>query len=141
MFDVLPITSSKAVDCGPTCLAMMLQYYGATYDMDSLITECNARLIGCTAKDILRVGRAHGLDMKSYKTDLDGLLTADRPAIIWWKYCHFCIYCGEDENGQVVICNPDRGRYRMSKGIFKAFYSGIALFNGDPEDMPQGSAE
>ena len=136
MFDVLPIVSSNAVDCGPTCLAMMLQYYGATYDMAQLVRECNTRIGGCSAADILRVGRAHGMDMKSYKTDVDGLLTADRPAIIWWRYCHFVVFCGLDENGQIVICNPSNGRYRMSKGLFTTFYSGIALSNGEIEDLP-----
>ncbi len=137
MYDVMPILATKAVDCGPTCLAMLLQYYGATYDMAQLVKECNVQLNGCTAKDLMRVGRAHGMDMKCYKTDAEGLYTADRPAIIWWKYSHFCVYCGLDENDQVVICNPDRGRYRMSKGLFASFYSGIAMSNGEIDDLPE----
>ncbi len=36
--------------------------------------------------------------------------------------------------GQVVVCDPDKGRYRMSKGIFKMFYSKIAIFAGEPAD-------
>lgn len=35
----------------------------------------------------------------------------------------------------IVICNPDRGRYRMSAGLFTAFYTGVSLWNGEPHDL------
>lgn len=135
MFDIKPITSERDTDCGATCLKMLLDYYGTEADIDQLIIDCNTRLIGCTAKDVMRAGKLYGLDMKAYKTDVDGILNVDRPAIIWWKKKHFCVFCGIDEAGRIVICNPDRGKYGMSKSLFKAWYSGIALFNGVPEDV------
>lgn len=135
MYDVKPITSPKQMDCGPTCLQMLLAYYGQEVPLADLISECGMSVTGVSAKDLMRVGDAHGMNMKAYKTDVDGVVNADRPSIVWWKYTHYCICCGLDDNGQVVICNPDKGRYRMSKGLFKAFYSGIALFNGEPKDI------
>jgi len=135
MFDVLPVTSPAEVDCGPTCLKMLLAYYGEEISLEDLIVECNTRLIGCSAKDLLRVGKAHSLDMKAYSMDADELIRQDRPSIVWWKYNHWCVCCGTDDTGNVVICNPDRGRYRMSQGLFTAFYSGVALFNGEPHDI------
>ena len=137
MYDVRPITSPKALDCGPTCLAMLLDYYGIEADVEELTKECNVRINGCSAKDLKRVGNAHGLDVYAYKTDVDGVILADRPAIIWWKFRHWCVCCGLDDDGQVVICNPDRGRYRMSRGLFRSFYSGVALFNGVPGDIKE----
>ena len=135
MFDVKPITSPYQVDCGPTCLKMLLDYYGTEVDLEQLIKECNTRMIGCSAKDLMRVGKAHGLDMICFKMDADEVARQDRPSSIWWKYGHWCVCCGQDENGQVVICNPDRGRYRMSLNLFTAFYTGVALFNGEPHDI------
>ena len=135
MYDVKPITSDRPTDCGATCLKMLLDYYGIDVPLDRLIKDCNTRLIGCTAADVLRAGRLHGVDMHAYKTDLDGILKVDRPAIIWWKRKHFCVLCGVDEGGNIVIINPDRGRYRMSKSLFKCWYSGIALFIGEPVDI------
>ena len=135
MYDITPITSEHPTDCGATCLKMLLDYYGIDVTLDQLIKECNTRLIGCTAADVLRAGRLHGVKMHAYKTDLDGILKVDRPAIIWWKRKHFCVLCGVDEGGNIVIINPDRGRYRMSKSLFKCWYSGIALFIGEPVDI------
>lgn len=109
---------------------------GEDVDLDQLIEECNTKITGCTAKELVDAGRLHELNLKAYKTDLDGILSADRPAIIWWKYSHWCVYCGLNDEGKVVICNPDRGRYSMSKGIFKMFYTDVALFNGEPQDLP-----
>lgn len=137
MFNVEPVTSSKPTDCGATCMKMLLAYYGDDVDLDVLINECKTGVTGCTAKDLRRVGNNHGLDMKAYSMDAEETMRQDRPSIVWWKYNHFCICCGMDDDGNVIICNPDRGRYRMSKGIFKSFYSGVSLFNGEPTDLPE----
>lgn len=136
MFDVVPVTSPRENDCGPTCLKMLLAYYGIDVPLEDLISECNTRLIGCTAKDILRVGRAHGLDnMAAFSETAEDVMTQDRLAIIWWMYNHFVVFCGIDDDGKVVICNPDRGRYRISKGVFKSLYTKIAICNGKPQDL------
>ena len=137
MFDVLPITSRRRNDCGPTCLQMLLNYYGTAVDLPTLIEECNTRIIGCSAADLMRVGKLHSLDMQACQTDAAELIGQDGPAIIWWKYSHWCVFAGKDENGQVVICNPDKGRYRMSAGVFAAMYSGVSLWNGEPHDLPE----
>lgn len=136
MYDVIPVVSERNTDCGATCLKMLLDFYGVDVPLETLINECNTRLIGCSAKDVSRVGKAHGLDMQVFQMDAEELVKQDRPAIVWWMYCHFCVFCGVDDDGKVVICNPDKGRYRVSQGTFKSFYTGIALFNGEPADLP-----
>lgn len=136
MFDIKSVTSSNEVDCGATCMKMFLSYYGEEVSLEDLIKECKTRLVGCSAADLVRVGKAHGLDMKVYKMDAEELIRQDRPAIVWWRYNHYCIFAGTDEDGRVMVCNPDRGKYRMSQGIFKSFYTNVALFNGEPSDIP-----
>lgn len=137
MFDIIPVTSPLNLDCGPTCLKMLLKYYGEDVELSQLNEECHLRPGGCSAKDLMRVAREHGMnDIVTFKMDAAELVTQDRPAIIWWKFFHWCVFCGQDENGKIVIVNPDRGMYRMSKGLFTSLYSGIALFNGDPEAIP-----
>ena len=135
MFDITPVTSPISVDCGATCMKMLLAYYGQDIPLEELTRECNTRLIGCTAGDMLRAGRAHGLDMKAFSMDAEELIRQDRPAVVWWKYGHWCIFCGQDDAGKIVICNPDRGRYRMSASLFAAFYTGVSLWNGEPHDL------
>lgn len=141
MFDVLPVTSNKSTDCGATCLKMILDYYGIEVDLNLLIRECNTRITGCSGGDIIRAARLHGVEMTAWQMDAEEVARQDRPSIIWWKYGHWCVCCGYSDDGQVVICNPDRGRYRMSFSTFKSFYTGVALFNGVPHDIDSGDGE
>ena len=138
MFDVIPVTTSNPVACGATSLKMLLEYYGISVPLDELIDECNTRLIGCTGKDILRTARAHGMqDISAWKMDAPELIRQDRPAIIYWMHMHFVVFCGRDENGNVWICNPARGRFPLDEGTFCSLYTGIAFFNGEPHDLPE----
>lgn len=132
MYDVIPVMSTKSTVCGPVSLKMLLAYYGVDVELDTLIEECGVKVDGCAASDLLRVGRAHGLDMIAFKMDAEELLRQDRPAIIWWKFQHFMVFCGLNDAGDPVLCNPQRGRYPIDRGTFKALYSEIALFNGEP---------
>lgn len=141
MFDVRPLTMKSSVDCGPTCLTMLLDYYEKEADQDAITKECNVNLSGCTAKDILRVGKAHGLDMIAFQMDADELIRQDRPAITWWRYNHFVVMSGRNEKGDVVICNPYSGRFAIDVESFSKIYAGVAIFNGDPEDLPEPPAQ
>ena len=141
MFDVKPVTSPKPTDCGATCLKMLLDYYGVDVPLADLIKECNTRITGASGKDLNVCGRKHGLDMVAFKMDAEELVKQDRPGIIWWRYNHWVVFCGQDETGKIVICNPDKGRYRMSFGTFKSFYTEVGLFNGEPHDLPVGDDE
>ena len=133
MFDITPITSPKQTDCGATCLKMLLSYYGQDVPLDQLVEECNTSLVGSSGKDIKNAAALHGLQLAAWKADADEIMKSDRPEIIWWMYNHWCIFGGLDDDGNVVIYNPDRGRYRISKGTFRSFYTGVSLSKSDGE--------
>lgn len=136
MFDVKPVTSPRRNDCGPTCLKMILDYYGTEIPLEQLIGECGLKYAGCSMGDMKRVGNAHGLNCIPYKMDAEEVVRQDRPSIVWWRYNHFCVCCGLNDAGDVVICNPDRGRFPIDFGSFEAIYSGVAMFNGEPTEEP-----
>ena len=137
MYDVTLVTSKSAVDCGPACLKMLLGYYGTDVSLDDLIAECGCGVGGCSGRDLLRVGREHGLDMTSFRMDAAELIRQDRPGIVWWKYNHFIVFCGRDDNGGVVIANPGRGRFAIDPESFEKLYSGVSFWNGEPETLPE----
>ena len=142
MFDVKLTTTRRSTACGPACLKMLLDYYGVNVELDTLIEECNVTVNGCSANDLLRVGRTHGLtNMAAYQETPDDLLKQDRPAIVWWRYNHYIVYCGMNEAGDVVIANPMQGCYPIDKASFAALCSGlaagycVALCNGAPRNQ------
>lgn len=143
MYDVKPITSPKPLDCGPTCLEMLLAYYGTDVPLETLTEECGLTLAGSTAADLMRVGRLHGLDMQCFSIDAGELVRQDRPAIVNWRNNHWVVFAGADGDGRVWVCNPDRGRFRMDEETFASMATGldshpgqvVAIFNGDPADL------
>lgn len=144
MYDVTPIISPKPLDCGPTCLRMLLLYYGIDVPLDTLIEECGMTVSGCTGADLLRVGRLHGLDMTAWRMDADEVLKQDRPAIVHWKSNHWVVCCGvRDEDGKAVICNPDLGRLGLTPQTFETFFTGkvdgsgqgVVIYAGEPKDI------
>ena len=86
---------------------------------------------------VSRILKSRGLDMKAFSISADELIRQDKPAIVWWKYRHWCVFCGMDDRGQVVICNPALGRYGIDQGSFSSLYSGVSLWNGQPEPLPE----
>lgn len=137
MYEITPVTSKRSTDCGACSLKMLLSFYGVDVDIETLIKECNVNLIGSTAKDLMLTGRKYGLEMAAFKADVEDVIKQDRPAICWWMYNHWLVFCGLDEEGKVVLCNPSRGKYRVSQGQFKSLYTGVELANGEPEDLPE----
>lgn len=137
MFDVELVTSTGDCDCGPACLKMLLGYYDTDVPLSDLIEECGIGIGGCTGKDLMRVGRAHGLDMKAFRMSAEELIRQDRPAIVWWCYRHWVVFCGKDEHGNVVIANPSLGRFGIDAESFSKLYTGVSLWNGDPEELPE----
>lgn len=143
IYDVNPVTSEKPLDCGPTCLKMLLAYYGTDVPLGTLVEECGLTLVGATGKTLMEVGRSHGLDMQCWSIDADEVLRQDRPIIVHWKFGHWVVFCGTDGDGRACICNPDIGRFRMSPETFMAYATGlddhpgqvVCLSNGEPKDV------
>lgn len=137
MFDV-PFTSQPRVTaCGPACLKMLLGYYGHDVELDTLIAECHVSVDGCTAGDLLRVGRAHGLDsLAAFRTSAEAVLRQDRPAILHWRGTHFLVYGGLNDKDEPVLYNPGKGVYPIDRGTFAVLFGGIMLSNGKPADLP-----
>ena len=136
MYDVKPVTCDHATACGPTCLKMLLDFYGVEVPLDTLIAECNVGVAGASAATLLQVGRAHGLsDLKSWQMNAADMMSQDRPAIIWWRYTHFVVFCGTNDADEPVICNPSSGRFPVSRDTFERNFCEIAICNGTPGDF------
>ena len=138
MFEMDFVSQSRATCCGPASLKMLLGWHGREASLDALIEECHISVDGCTAKDLIRVGQAHGLsDLHAYKADAASVMRQDRPAILYWRGNHFLVYGGLNEKNEPVLYNPGRGVYPIDRGTFSVLYSGVMLSNGKPADMPR----
>lgn len=155
---------SHLADCGPTCLAMVLNYHNIDITPDGIYAFLSEREIGAytTYSEMMAVSKEHGVEMvyEAY-TEEDALATlaanvdAGRQAIAliqyepWqtltgneFKYGHFVVVTGYDDE-YVYFNDPlfglwqlaDAGRnVKMSRALFMEGWGGFA-----PEINPNWS--
>ncbi len=108
------------LDCGVTCLKMIIDYFGKFISFEQLQNFLPIRKDGVSLKDISDVATEIGLKTMGVKVTYDRLVEdIPTPCIAFWKQQHFVvIYHVNDE--YVWIADPaSRGIYVQSKEIFK----------------------
>ena len=125
--------------CGSATVATIFKYYlGLNVTEEQVINGLfkvgNVKKIiqrkGFSLLDIKKLATALGYRSAGYKTDLKGLISLNKPAIVSiviGKYKHFVIFKGF-KDGKVFLADPSRGNTVMTAWDFeKAWYKKIAL--------------
>ncbi|WP_456393371.1 C39 family peptidase [Persephonella sp.] len=125
--------------CGSAAVATLFKYYlGLNVTEQQVINGLfkvgNVQKIikrkGFSLLDIKKLAVALGYKAAGYKTDVKGLASLGKPAIVSitiGKYKHFVIFKGV-RNGRVFLADPALGNTVMSVGDFeKIWYRNIAL--------------
>lgn len=79
-------------DCGPTCLRMIAKYYGKSFDIERLRTNCSITMEGVSAKGIVEGAESIGIQALPALVDFETLKNeAPLPCITYWRERHFLI--------------------------------------------------
>ena len=96
-----------AMDCGPSCLAMIAKHYGKQFDQGILRQICALGKDGVSLLGISKAAETIGFKTKGGRLSLDMLAEeVPLPCIVHWNQNHF-----------VVVYNIKKNR----KGIFKIY--------------------
>ncbi|MCX2494731.1 peptidase domain-containing ABC transporter [Pedobacter sp. PF22-3] len=80
------------MDCGPSCLKMISQYWGKFYSLQYLRDMCGLTKDGVSFGDISHAAENIGLRSIAFKCTWDDLITkVPLPAIVHWKDSHFVV--------------------------------------------------
>lgn len=80
------------VDCGPTCLKMILKYYGKNVPIEYLREICNNNKMGSSLLDISDAAEKIGFKTMGFKAKkLDYENNIQTPAILFWNDTHFVV--------------------------------------------------
>lgn len=131
------IMQMEMVECGAASLGMILAYYGKWLPLEQLRKDCGVSRDGCTARQLMQVGRSYGLEVQAFKAE-PANLPAWAPAIIYWNFNHFLVFNGF-RGKKACLNDPARGRVMVSREEFDNSFTGVVLtFKKGPGFQPGG---
>lgn len=131
------IAQHTASDCGPTCLAMVLQHFGREVRVDELRVAMGCGRDGVSALAIVEAARLYSLTARGVKIELDDLRRLARPSILHWGFDHFVVF-DRVENDLVHIVDPAHGARELSMDEVGLNFTGVALIFDKKETFEPG---
>jgi len=114
------------VECGATCLAMVLAFHGRWEPTEELRRRCDVSRDGSSARSLLTAARSYGIRAEAYRRDHDELLDLRFPFIAFWDSRHFVVVTSIRDD-KIYVNDPAVGRRVLARADFRKHYSGIAL--------------
>jgi ATP-binding cassette, subfamily B, bacterial len=101
-----------AMDCGPSCLKMIAQYYGKYYTLEHLRQRCFISREGVSLMGISKTAEEIGFKTFGGKFTFEQLVEkAPLPCIVHWKQEHFVVvYRIKKNNRRTVVYVADPGK-------------------------------
>lgn len=128
MFDLKILFNSSSLQCGAICLEMLLNYNNIFPEKNLILKQCNVREIGCTFFNLQSAASYFNLNTEIYTLSAEEIFNLKKPAILEWQFNHYVVYGGLDkETNKVVLFDPCRGRFKLSKDTFSKLFSGTVL--------------
>lgn len=126
------------MDCGPTCLKMIVAYYGKNYTLQYLRDKCHISREGVSLKGIMDAAEEVGFRTVPVKLPFDKkdkdnpcFKEIPFPCIVHWTQKHFVVVY-KMNNKYVWLADPAEGKYKTDHQTFKKNWisegeDGIAL--------------
>ncbi|REH75556.1 cysteine peptidase family C39 domain-containing protein, partial [Staphylococcus felis] len=117
-------------DCGPTCLAMISQYYGKRVSVPHLRELAKTDKLGTNLLGLTKAAEVIGLKLTGVQVDsINELKSVSFPIIAHvineQGYDHFVIV-ENIQNHKLHIVDPAKGKYVLSENKFKKIWTNIA---------------
>jgi ATP-binding cassette, subfamily B, bacterial len=113
-------------DCGAACLGMVLAHHGKQVPLDELRQMTSTNRDGVDALAITQAAQRYGLRARGVAADLDDLRHLPPATILHWEFTHFVVFERLRRNS-VQVMDPAVGRRRLSMGVFRRSYTGVAI--------------
>ena len=112
------------MDCGPTCLKIITEYYGRNFNLNFLREISFQEKGGVSFLGLSRALEKIGLDSVGIKANLKELIEdIPLPAIAYWEQNHFLVVYKADKRN-VFVSDPAIGKIKYSHNEFRVRWSG-----------------
>ena len=120
------IEQQSTSDCGPTCLAMISQYWGQRYTLPQLRELCHVGRSGAQLQHLAKAAEALGFQVRPVRASWSYLGELRSPWIAHWDGEHYVVvYPSRDR--KVIVADPAGSRHKISIAEFQRHWSGYAL--------------
>ncbi len=123
----VPVLRQRGVaECGATCLAMILGYFGRETSVAEVAGRVGSGRDGASARGLAEAARAFGLRCRGYSIEPADLGVLELPVIVHWRFNHFLVVERWTPRGAEVV-DPAVGRRRLGPDEVDAGLTGVAL--------------
>lgn len=113
-------------DCGPTCLAMIAQYWGQRYTLPQLRELCHVGRSGAQIQHLAKAAEAIGFQARPVRASWNYLAKLRSPWIAHWDGEHYVVVypC---KGTKVLVADPAGSQKKLSQAVFQHHWTGYAL--------------
>ncbi|MEP0802289.1 ABC transporter transmembrane domain-containing protein [Funiculus sociatus] len=130
------IQQQSTADCGATCLAMIGQYWGKRFSLNSLRNLAGVGRSGASlTKGLATAAESVGFHARPVRASLSRLVDRTNPWIAHWQGDHYVVVY-QVKGRRILIADPAVGRRSLSHEEFQANWTGYALLL-DPTERLQ----
>ena len=133
------IAQQSAADCGPTCLAMLGQFWGHRLNLNLLRGFAKVGRSGASLKHLAAAAEQAGFSARPVRASLSKMQEQRLPWIAHWQGEHYVVvYAVKGEH--VLLSDPGRGRQKLPRQQFLESWTGYALMVAPTERLKQSGA-
>jgi ABC-type bacteriocin/lantibiotic exporter with double-glycine peptidase domain len=114
------------LDCGTTCVAMILGYFGHHVSVAHVREMAGVGRDGSTIRSLVKALRHFGVQATSRQSSVVDLADVALPAIAFWERKHFVVL-ERITRSEVRLVDPARGRRSMTTLRFSESYAGVVI--------------
>ncbi|HEY9602129.1 MAG TPA: peptidase domain-containing ABC transporter, partial [Allocoleopsis sp.] len=120
------IQQQSSSDCGATCLAMIGQYWGKRFSLNTLRNLAGVGRSGASLKSLATAAEGLGFHAQPVRASLSRLADRENPWIAHWQGIHYVVVYRVKGN-RILIADPAVGKRSLSQEEFQANWTGYAL--------------
>ncbi|MEB3179109.1 MAG: peptidase domain-containing ABC transporter [Nostocaceae cyanobacterium] len=120
------IEQQSSSDCGATCLAMISQYWGRRYSLNTLRNLAGVEREGATLKKLAKAAESLGYHARPVRASLSRVQEQTNPWIAHWEGNHY-IVVWKVKGDRVWVSDPAMGKRTLKRQEFQDKWTGYAL--------------
>jgi len=126
MKNISLILQREPTECALACLAMILNMYESTVDINTLHQNFTVSLRGTSLADLIKMAHACKLSTKVYYLTISELTALPHPSVVYWNNNHYVVFAGMTQK-RIKIFDPALGYQEYTLEEFANHFNGLVL--------------